>query len=90
VHEGEWAAAKRLFRDVEDIHPEESESGSGEVDAEVGLGFGYDGQSDRSIEEEKGRMEEARWNASVWAGGRLVSDWSMFLGGCDREGVARF
>lgn len=69
---------------------EDNGDSSGDGETEVGMGFGYDGQSDRSIDEERGRMEEAKWNASVWAGGRLVNDWTMFLGGCDREGVARY
>lgn len=65
------AAAKRLFRDVEDVVEEGSKR--------VRSGFELDGQGD--AREEGGK-------SSVWAGRRLVTDWSSFLRGCEREGVA--
>ncbi|KAF5844601.1 hypothetical protein GGP41_007674 [Bipolaris sorokiniana] len=68
---GEVAAAKRLFRDVEDVVEEGSKR--------VRSGFELDGQGD--AREEGGK-------SSVWAGRRLVTDWSSFLRGCEREGVA--
>lgn len=71
------AAAKRLFKDVEDVMVEEEEEGSKRVRSGGGKdGVGCDGQG-----EEAGK-------SSVWAGRRLVTDWSSFLRGCEREGVA--
>jgi hypothetical protein len=67
AREGEWAAAKRLFREAEDV---DRKGGEGEMDG------GYDAKG---------------YRASEWAGGRKVGvDWKGFLGGCERDGVARF
>ncbi|KAI0584316.1 Peptidase-C78 domain-containing protein [Pyrenophora tritici-repentis] len=80
---GEAAAAKRLFRDVEEVvlkDDEQSEDGS------VGAyGYGLDGQVEQSSSE--GSAEHV---TSTWAGRRLVTDWNQFLSGCEREGVAPF
>lgn len=78
---GEVAAARRLFRSEEDVATEivggkdDGEEGCEEEEEEGE--FGYDGGYEK--------------RESVWAGVRLVGkDWGRFLGGCEREGVARF
>jgi hypothetical protein len=77
AHEGEWAAAKRLFRGVEEVK-------EGCYD-----GFGFDGQSESVVLEQESWNEEG-CGASAWAGVRMVKDWSTFLSQCDREGVAAY
>ncbi|OAL51255.1 DUF1671-domain-containing protein [Pyrenochaeta sp. DS3sAY3a] len=91
AHEGEWGAAKRLFRGVEDVDFDvpvgDGEESDGKRQSQCqrgGQGFGYDGASEACS------SEEGRFGASIWAGRRLVTDWNRFLGGCEREGVARF
>lgn len=81
AHEGEYAAAKRLFREVEDVAEE----------AESGAFGGFDGGSESTVvDSERAAEEEEEYRASVWAGRRLVTNWNMFLRGLEREGVARF
>jgi hypothetical protein len=86
ANEGEVGAAKRLFRGVEDVCDEQ--------------GFGLDGCRDEkegtangvfrfTVEEQEEAARHEAFRASVWAGRRLVSDWGRFLGGLEREGVAR-
>ncbi|KAH7087794.1 peptidase family C78-domain-containing protein [Paraphoma chrysanthemicola] len=75
AHNGEWMAAKRLFKDAE------------EVDESMRRGFGCDGQGEEPVEEAE---EEESYKSSVWAGRTLVTNWPRFLGQCEREGVARF
>jgi len=78
AQEGEWAAAKRLFREVEDVEKEPDV----EKQEDTVEGVGYDGVIDVDTRE--------RDRKSVWAGRRLVRDWNEFLGGLEREGVARY
>ncbi|KAH8725186.1 peptidase family C78-domain-containing protein [Phaeosphaeriaceae sp. PMI808] len=80
AHEGEWAAAKRLFKEAEDV------SYKHERDGARGR-FGLDGQSAPS---EGDRCDDGSYKASVWAGRRMVTNWNQFLVGCEREGVAKF
>ena len=80
---GETAAAKRLFRDAEEVVPKDDEQYS---DGSVGgYGYGIDGQVEQSSSE-----ESVEHITSTWAGRRLVTDWNLFLSGCEREGVAAF
>ncbi|KAH7553148.1 hypothetical protein BM1_08121 [Bipolaris maydis] len=77
---GEVAAAKRLFRDVEDVVEEGIGGGGSRVRNVGGAGaFELGGQ---------GHAREERGRSSVWAGRRLVTDWSSFLRACERDGVA--
>lgn len=100
---GEAAAAKRLFRDAEDVsleHIEEQDEEQGasrkEMKKRGGLDCGLDGQNDESERGESGRNghqqleKDQGTKASIWAGRRLVTDWTGFLKGCEREGVAPF
>ncbi len=97
AHEGEWAAAKRLFKAIEEVKAEEEVG-----DAKASFEFGSDGLNelvagsvadcdDGAESGFCGGQEEVRFPASsVWAGRRLVTNWNQFLSGCEREGVARF
>jgi len=91
AQEGEWAAAKRLFRDVEAVeetvdaraHQNKTRRGG-----HVSAGCGYDGHSDGK--EGSAASGHECSSASSWAGRRMVKDWNSFLRSCEREGVARF
>jgi hypothetical protein len=93
AHVGETAAAKRLFKEVEEAGPQ-NEDFADDGGVEMGRGdceFGYDGQCDEvSLEEEGYGNELGKQITSTWAGRRLVTDWNQFLTGCEREGVAHF
>ncbi|KAL6708232.1 hypothetical protein ACN47E_003416 [Coniothyrium glycines] len=88
---GEWAAAKRLFKGIDDVAAQLGSEYHGHAwDPESRLG-GHGAlckQSDavQQTKRECGTEEKA----SLWAGRRLVGDWGMFLSGCEREGVASF
>lgn len=98
---GEATAARRLFRDAEDVSleciEEQNEKNSVMMrDMKKGgvHDLGLDGQNDGSWSGESGKngqqqVEESP-KASTWAGRRLVTDWTRFLQGCEREGVAAF
>lgn len=90
--QGEWSAARKLFRGVEDVCTqdqdqglvdEESEKEKEELGVDLGLELGLDGTSDVAQE-----MAGKSRFTSTWAGRRLVTDWGAFLRGCEREGVA--
>lgn len=95
---GEAAAAKRLFKEVEDVCVEyEAEERDDEEKSEgkkpSGGGYGLDGHNDESKSGEgegSERQLQEGLGSSVWAGRRLVTDWGSFLRGCEREGVAPF
>lgn len=90
---GEVAAAKRLFKGVEDVGGGEEDHACSELDAsgvQVGMGFGYDGLCESGVGEEGCARAEEEFKTSSWAGRRLVTDWNQFLKSCEREGVARF
>jgi hypothetical protein len=87
AHVGEAAAAKRLFRNVEDVIPEEEHEGdNGAQDHSLGL----DGACDDSAVDESFNDDDGKVSTSIWAGRRLVTDWGQFLSGCEREGIAAF
>ncbi|KAF2854282.1 DUF1671-domain-containing protein [Plenodomus tracheiphilus IPT5] len=93
AHEGEWAAAKRLFKGVEDVDVVASPSKE-LVRVDSGK-FGYDGVNEgATLAGGYGKVESVMQlgrgcGASSWAGRRMVKDWNSFLSGCEREGVAR-
>ncbi|KAF1851065.1 DUF1671-domain-containing protein [Cucurbitaria berberidis CBS 394.84] len=93
AHEGEWAAAKRLFQDVKEVKLDDEAYSAGEEkeqDPGTRATFGYDGESeDGNVDEGYGSQELLKFSASTWAGRRMVTDWNQFLMGCEREGVAR-
>jgi hypothetical protein len=83
-------AAKRLFRGVEDVCAEQGFGLDGcgeERDEKEGTA---NGMGRFTVEEQEEAIRQEAFRASVWAGRRLVSDWGRFLGGLEREGVARF
>ncbi|CAO2649441.1 Nn.00g068260.m01.CDS01 [Neocucurbitaria sp. VM-36] len=99
AREGEWAAAKRLFQDVEEVTPNDVNPRNEEHNASQGkerersggyVSFGLDGVSADSNVDEGYGSEENKFSASTWAGRRMVTDWNQFLLSCEREGVARF
>lgn len=81
AREGELAAAKRLFRGVEEVKPEVRSYRDGFYDQE---GFTY------STPNNKSPIEVPQPSSSLWAGRRLVANWNQFLRECEREGVAKF
>jgi hypothetical protein len=101
---GEAAAAKRLFRDVEDVNLERIEEHDEEQNATMKkqknkknkkqsevCEYSLDGQIDAGADDEgRGNGKQESPKSSVWAGRRLVTDWGSFLKGCEREGIARF
>jgi hypothetical protein len=87
AHVGEAAAAKRLFKQVEDVIPEAEEEG--ENDAQ-GYALGLDGACDDSFVDQSLNNDGGKVSTSTWAGRRLVKDWNQFLSGCEREGIAAF
>ncbi|KAF1829679.1 DUF1671-domain-containing protein [Decorospora gaudefroyi] len=90
AHAGETAAAKRLFREVEEVIPEEEDQDEGDYEGKGGFEYGLDGQSENSLVDESYGDPEEKYTTSTWAGRRLVTDWNQFLSGCEREGIARF
>jgi hypothetical protein len=94
AHVGETAAAKRLFKEAEEVGPQNEDFTTDDGGAETGRGgcdFGCDGQCDEmGLEEESYDIEQEKQSTSTWAGRRLVTDWNLFLTGCEREGVAPF
>ena len=78
AHAGEWAAAKRLFREAEDVET------WGEAVCEDG------GDAHDHLEKgfEKGVCKADVVQPSTWAGQQMVTNWGQFLMGCEREGVA--
>jgi hypothetical protein len=82
AHVGETAAAKRLFKQVEDVIPEAEEEGD---DGAPEYALGLDGACDESFNDDAGKS-----STSTWAGRRLVTNWNQFLSGCEREGIAAF
>ena len=94
VHEGEWAAAKRLFQDVEEVKPEDEGYSAAQDDHGKGFEacgtFGLDGEFEDNMTVDEGYgSEDLKFSKSIWAGRRMVTDWNQFLGSCEREGVAR-
>ncbi|KAH7390462.1 peptidase family C78-domain-containing protein [Pyrenochaeta sp. MPI-SDFR-AT-0127] len=91
AHEGENAAARRLFKGVEDIKAEEEvdTGGAAPAEAHTAIRSNSSQRQVKGVGQESG-SEDVRLQASVWAGRRLVTDWTQFLTGCEREGVARF
>jgi hypothetical protein len=83
---GEAAAAKRLFKNVEDIIFEEREDDNGARDH----GLGLDGACDDSTVDESFNDDSGKTSTSIWAGRRLVTNWGQFLSACEREGIAAF
>ena len=92
AHVGEAAAAKRLFKNVEDVIPEEEEKGdTGARDHGLGLDGACDESIvDESIVDESFNDDGGKVSTSIWAGRRLVTNWGQFLSGCEREGIAAF
>ncbi|KAI8940727.1 hypothetical protein NX059_001992 [Plenodomus lindquistii] len=97
AQEGEWAAAKRLFKDVEDVDADvDIAVGCEQNDSGAQMGFGVDGvnEADSCIDSGYGSLgsgleKEQVYAASAWAGRRMVKDWNTFLRSCEREGIAR-
>ncbi|KAI4654607.1 uncharacterized protein J4E79_008481 [Alternaria viburni] len=90
---GEAAAAKRLFRQAEEVIPEMED----EVDNDdAGMTqseeheYGLDGQADNSTSDAGHANGDGKFSTSTWAGRRLVMDWNQFLSGCERDGIAQF
>lgn len=78
-HEGELTAAKRLFKDADEVATAQPKSI-----------LACDARTEANATDKHYRCEGVNVKASIWAGRRLVTDWSQFLGGCEREGVAPF
>jgi hypothetical protein len=89
---GEAAAAKRLFRQVEEVIPEvENEMVDEDQEGALQNGepeYGLDGQADNSLGNTSHDHGD-QFSTSIWAGRRLVMDWNQFLSGCEREGIAQ-
>ncbi|KAI4699378.1 hypothetical protein J4E81_004402 [Alternaria sp. BMP 2799] len=90
---GEAAAAKRLFRQAEEVIPE-MEDEVGNDDAGMTQSeeheYGLDGQADNSTSDAGHANGDGKFSTSTWAGRRLVMDWNQFLSGCERDGIAQF
>jgi hypothetical protein len=91
---GEAAAAKRLFRQVEEVgtevKKEQQEDDEGDSKRNGEYEYGLDGQADNSTSDGGCENEGGKFSTSIWAGRRLVMDWDQFLSGCEREGIALF
>lgn len=90
AYDGELAAAKRLFRPVEEPSPEKESTPDGNRPAVRGMRntgrYGYD---KRRISPTCGG-KRSEIGTSSWAGRRLVSNWDNFLVRCERDGVASY
>jgi hypothetical protein len=86
AHAGETAAARRLFRQVEDVIPEVEDENEGNDGARE-YALGLDGACDDGAVYES---YDGKVSTSTWAGRRLVTDWNQFLSGCEREGIAPY
>ncbi|KAI4941764.1 hypothetical protein J4E86_010275 [Alternaria arbusti] len=90
---GEAAAAKRLFRQVEEVIPEvenEVDNDDARMAQSEEHEYGLDGQADNSTGDAGHANGDGQFSTSTWAGRRLVMDWNQFLSGCERDGIAQF
>ncbi|KAI4941149.1 hypothetical protein J4E91_010940 [Alternaria rosae] len=91
---GEAAAAKRLFRQVEEVIPEVEDEVVDKDDTGMTQSeeheYGLDGQVDNSTSDAGHANGDDTFSTSIWAGRRLVMDWNHFLSGCERDGIAQF
>lgn len=88
AQEGEWGAAKRLFRGVETVSGKMEEKWPPTAPKAFESKGGDGSQKEESIAQCDGTSDK-EYRPSAWAGRRMVTNWNHFLANCEREDALR-